>query len=68
MRVDEYLRSRFAFPNIIHTKIKNGCTKNIRPFVTRLYLCVYLYTRPRYQLSIYRTIGPLTMPFSVDVG
>ena len=39
-------------------KIKACCTKKIpQSFVTRFYNCDY--NRLRYQVSVYRTIGPL---------
>ena len=30
-------------------------------------LCLYSYTRPRYQVSVYKTIGPLVFCFVVDI-
>ena len=36
------------------------CTKKSRSYLCVIRLCMFCaYTRPRYQVSIYRTIGPL---------
>ena len=49
----------------LNIKIKACCTKKItRPFVSRL-ICVY--NRLRYQVSIYRTTGPLVLISFIEI-
>ena len=51
--------SLYLDPTDIKIKKVHVVLEITRPFVTRFCMFFFAYTRPRYQVSVYRPIGPL---------